>query len=459
MNKKKTLLLLLISLFGQLAHTNATHIRGGEVKLELLSCNSLTIRATIILFRDTGSPDDIQAGGGILNFGDGNEVTIPEGGFTVNYLGSEVESNVYVIEHTYSSNGSYTVGYLEMNRNDGIINIASSVTTPFFVSSNVVIDSFLGCASSTPDYLSNPVFEGSINSVIEYSFAATSTDDNKLRYYLDTPKQDRDVPVGAYYVPDNVSVDSLSGMFKWDTTNGNIMEGEYSFAVKVIQYREIGGVYYQLGYVIRDVQLILHNTSSTLDMSDNLGDNNSNRVLLERNSEMTIVLALTDENSIDNYFEVQSELSEPNLVFETFSNANTESELIVTILSDENIVRDNPYIISVRASSVYDNGQNNHKDRNYLIYTKDVVEPNLVTSISNGLLAENRYVYPVPASRYIYLTNEQYGDRVSLYTLQGKLIKKEYIEDLKSVWIGDLREGNYLLVTSDEFVYRVVIDN
>lgn len=459
MKNKNIFLLLIFSLFSQVISLHATHIRGGEVKLQLVNCNSLSITATIILYRNVSTPEDIQVGGGIVDFGDGITIVIPEGGFTKTYIGNEVERNAYTLEHTYSSLGSYNVGYVELNRNGGIINMTNSVTTPFYINSNIVLDSFLGCASSTPDFLSDPIFEFSISDIIEYSFAATSIDDNKLRYSIVTPKQGIGTIAEGFYLPDNISIDTLSGMFRWDTSKGRVLEGEYSFAVKVSQFREMDGVYYQFGYNVRDVQLILNDTNSTLSVSDDLVVSNMNRMLLESDDEVNVVISLTDGNSTENFFEVLSELSASNLVFETISNSSTESELIVTILSNDNIVRDNPYIITVRATSIYVNGQINYKDRNYVIYTKNIIEPNLITANSNRLVMKNRYVYPVPASQYIYLFNEKYDDIVSLYTLQGKLIKKENIGASKCVWVGDLSEGKYLVVTSDEIVYRVVIDN
>lgn len=284
------LLIILIMLMGWSTVVNATHIRAGEITIERINCQGLTFRFTILGYRDTGSPDDIQFGGGIFDFGDDNKITIPEGGFTSTYIGNEVERNVYVFEHTYSAAGTYTVSYLEQNRNDGILNIASSVTTPFYVESKIVIDPFLGCNNS-PNLLVPPIDEGCTQVAFYHNPGAFDPDGDSLSYEFVIPKQDRDVPVGNYRDPNvqefyagkdyskanetgngspTFTINPITGDVIWNAPGS---EGEYNIAFKIIEWRKIGDEWYQMGYVIRDMQVIIldcDNERPTLEVPDDI---------------------------------------------------------------------------------------------------------------------------------------------------------------------------------------------
>ncbi|HRG07925.1 MAG TPA: gliding motility-associated C-terminal domain-containing protein, partial [Cyclobacteriaceae bacterium] len=113
----------------------ATHIRAGEITLRRKDCTSLTYIVTINMYTDTGSP--IRFGDGELRFGDGSPAvitpqlpnTFPPG---LN-LPTEVGFVTYSIEHTFPGPGQYIISYLEANRNEGVLNIANSVNTTFYI--------------------------------------------------------------------------------------------------------------------------------------------------------------------------------------------------------------------------------------------------------------------------------------------------------------------------------------
>ncbi|MDH5368196.1 MAG: gliding motility-associated C-terminal domain-containing protein, partial [Cyclobacteriaceae bacterium] len=193
---KPTRLAIILALLFFLSVTSySTHIRAGEITVERVNCQSLTFRFTILGYRDTGSPENIQFGGGDFNFGDGQDpVTIPED-FASIYIDNEVERNVYVIEHTYSAAGTYIISYLEQNRNDGVLNINNSVNTSFYVETKIVIDPFLGCNNS-PILLIPPIDEGCTQVAFSHNPGAFDPDGDSLSYEFTIPKQDRDIPVG-----------------------------------------------------------------------------------------------------------------------------------------------------------------------------------------------------------------------------------------------------------------------
>ncbi|MDH5476577.1 MAG: gliding motility-associated C-terminal domain-containing protein, partial [Cyclobacteriaceae bacterium] len=227
------LVLIFLSLISEISYS--THIRAGEITVERVNCQSLTFRFTILGYRDTGSPDNIQFGGGFFDFGDGQDpITIPTA-FTSVYIGNEVERNVYVLEHTYTAAGTYIIGYREQNRNDGVLNIDNSVDTPFYVETKIVIDPFLGCNNS-PILLIPPIDEGCTQVAFFHNPGAYDPDGDSLSYEMVIPKQDRNVYVANYRDPHlaefypgdynksdesgtkkpNFSINPSTGEVKWD---------------------------------------------------------------------------------------------------------------------------------------------------------------------------------------------------------------------------------------------------
>ena len=287
---KPTRLAIILALLFFLSVTSySTHIRAGEITVERVNCQSLTFRFTILGYRDTGSPENIQFGGGDFNFGDGQDpVTIPED-FASIYIDNEVERNVYVIEHTYSAAGTYIISYLEQNRNDGVLNINNSVNTSFYVETKIVIDPFLGCNNS-PILLIPPIDEGCTQVAFSHNPGAFDPDGDSLSYEFAIPKQKRDTPVGNYRDPNlaefypgdyfksdetgtkapSFSINPTTGEVKWDAPG---IAGEYNIAFKIIEWRKIGDQWYNMGYVTRDMQIIIKdcdNERPTLVLPDDI---------------------------------------------------------------------------------------------------------------------------------------------------------------------------------------------
>ncbi len=280
MNKKAKLYLLstlLGALFGILFFSisaNATHLRAGEITLERVSCTDLTFKITITVYTDLGSP--IKFGDGILDFGDGSKPLVTP---TIENtrrpdLGPEVGTVSFTTTHTFGGPGKYVISYLEANRNADILNMSNSVETRFYVETQIIIDPFLGC-SNTPRLLVPPIDKGCTGAAFYHNPGAYDPDGDSISYELTIPKRDKGVFVNGYQDPNekdfytginyNVANETGDGQptFSINPTTGTLLwdapgsPGEYNVAFLVKEWRKINGIWIQIGFVVRDMQIII----------------------------------------------------------------------------------------------------------------------------------------------------------------------------------------------------------
>ncbi len=261
----------------------ATHLRAGEITVEKVDgCGSLTVKITITVFTDTGS--DINFGDGFLFFGDGTDPivlpTIEED--TRPDLGPEVGIASFSIEYTYSSPGVYKIGYLEPNRNDDIVNVGNSVNTTFYVETQIIISPFVGCNNS-PVLLIPPIDRACPGVAFYHNPGAFDPDGDSIAFELVIPKKEKDTNVDNWTNPADLSdsnedetgaatfsIDPITGELEW---NAPTITGEYTVAFIVKEYRKLDGEYVQLGYVTRDMQIIVEdcdNERPELEIPDDI---------------------------------------------------------------------------------------------------------------------------------------------------------------------------------------------
>ncbi len=259
-------------LMGFVNHSFATHLRAGEITVERVSCNGLSFKIKITAYTNTGS--QVRFEDGTLNFGDGNSSQRPriENTDLGNGIG-RVKDSVY---HTFPGAGRYVITYKERNRNAGILNIANSVDTQFFLETVIIIDPFIGCDNS-PRLLVPPIDKGCTGGAWYHNPGAYDPDGDSLSYEFVVPKQNRNINVGNYRDPNvkefydriglsystanekkdgppTFNIDAITGTIIWDAPGA---PGEYNIAFRVIQWRKIGSTFRQIGYVTRDMQIII----------------------------------------------------------------------------------------------------------------------------------------------------------------------------------------------------------
>jgi len=256
---------------------SATHIRAGEIIAERISTQALTYRITVVGYTDTGS--QVEFGPGNINFGDGTEVRLDtEADFsTTESLGNQVRKNTFVITHTYQGPGNYTIRFMEFNRNDRTLNMDNSVDTPFYVETMIRIDPFFGINNS-PVLTIPPVDHGAVNVRYIHNPGAYDPDGDSLAYNFDQnvviPKQGFQRPVNNYRSPGSpefsfnredgsgnpfISMDPLTGDLIWDAPG---IAGQYNIAFRIEEWRRINGEYEMIGYVVRDMQIIIEDTDN-----------------------------------------------------------------------------------------------------------------------------------------------------------------------------------------------------
>ncbi|HCZ34294.1 MAG TPA: hypothetical protein DHV26_00035, partial [Cytophagales bacterium] len=235
------------------------------------------------MYTDTGSP--IRFGDGELRFGDGSPAvitpqlpnTFPPG---LN-LPTEVGFVTYSIEHTFPGPGQYIISYLEANRNEGVLNIANSVNTTFYIETEIIIDPFLGC-SNTPVLLVPPIDKACTGVAFFHNPGAFDPDGDSLSYEFVVPKMNKNSDVIAYLDPNTKTfydriglnygtaneagngqpifeIDPVTGTITWDAPGA---PGEYNIAFKIIEWRKIAGTWVQQGYVIRNMQIIVEDCNN-----------------------------------------------------------------------------------------------------------------------------------------------------------------------------------------------------
>jgi gliding motility-associated-like protein len=262
-------LLLLTSI-----RTYATHIRAGEIIAELLDCQSNTYRFTLVGYTDTGST--VEYGGGQMNFGDGS----PPINFSVGNpdyfqdLGDEVALVIFYAQHTFPGPGTYIVSYREFNRNASVANMDNSVNTPFYVETQIVVDPFFGC-NNTPVLLNPPLDRACVGKAFYHNPGGWDFDGDSLSYEIVVNKQDVDMPVVNYKLPNVYDISSVPGVtneegtgpptYTLDPVTGDLVwdapgqEDEYNIAFIVKEWRYFPELkeWIQMGYVTRDMQIIV----------------------------------------------------------------------------------------------------------------------------------------------------------------------------------------------------------
>ena len=273
MKLKNYLGLFFIAFFSGITSAWATHIRAGEIIAERISVQALTYRITVVGYTDTRS--SVVFGPGRINFGDGREEQLnTQSDFSlVTDLGNQIEKNTFVITHTFQGPGKYKIRFIEFNRNDLTLNMDNSVDTPFYVETEINIDPFLG-VNNSPVLTIPPVDNGAVNVRYIHNPGAYDPDGDSLSYIMDVPKQAFEREVNNYRspaspefsprqqdgtVPAFLRIDPVFGDLIWDAPG---TAGQYNVAFRIIEWRKIEGKFVEIGYVVRDMQIIIENSNN-----------------------------------------------------------------------------------------------------------------------------------------------------------------------------------------------------
>ncbi len=439
---KKILTLLLFSTM--LIYTSsATHLRCGYISVKRLSNTNLNCRITLTIFVNAGSP--VAFGNGLLNFGDSSTpVLIPEGSVVIRPdLGSSVGMATFSIDHFYPGPGRYNISYNETGRNAGIINVDNSSTTFFSIETSISLDPFLG-KYDTPDFLVDPFFIAKLGSNLSLSIGAFSSEDFVISYELSSPSGIYD---HRYRLPENFKVNPHNGLITWDTKYlDGYYAGEYLFAVKIHLSKYIDGNLYRLCTMLRDFQIILVDNEPQGIISDNSSLDENNRIYLSEGSNKTIKVFYEpnpSENTTLNAFSTLSENPDA-FSFTTYDSAGAHIKVgVLTLTSSSTIIRDNPYIITVRGTHRIENNLMYASDIVYMLYTRDLF-PEIITRTEDTLAGITVTPNPVTDFLKVQLPHQQPA-QLTLLDFSGKMMLKKFMNESCVVDVRELPAGLYII--------------
>lgn len=265
-------LLILISVFC-LNYAEATHVRAADIKVEPICTSPRTFKITIVAYLNTLSNTRFGTGSEVL-FGDGSFVRIPITTATLRPdLGRNISLATFTVNHTYSSNGNYTITYIERDRSTGILNIANSDDVPYVTFVNFTIDPINGC-NTVPILAVPPLDRACFKSAFFHTPGAYDIDGDSLSYELSVPANSP-TTFANYTPPNNIrfytnfnqgnelgngppifSINTVSGLLTWDAP-GTL--GEYNIAFKIIEWRKdsVTNLYRKLSTTTRDMQIVV----------------------------------------------------------------------------------------------------------------------------------------------------------------------------------------------------------
>ena len=236
----------------------ATHNRAGEITVEQIG--PLTIRATITTYTKTSSVE-ADRDSLTIRWGDGSETRVGRSNGNGNGvpLDNDIKFNIYVAEHTYSGQATYTISMQDPNRNAGILNIGNSVQVPFYIETTfTMLNPQFQAFNNSPLLLQPPIDIGFVGQVFVHNPNAVDLEGDSLAYRLITPSQEVGVPVPGYQEvsaiapsADNMfTFSEITGEFRWDAPQ---QAGEYNIAILIIEYRN-GEI---ISEIVRDMQILI----------------------------------------------------------------------------------------------------------------------------------------------------------------------------------------------------------
>ncbi len=228
----------------------ATHNRAGEITYRHLG--GFQYEATIITYTKSDSPADRPELG--ISWGDGSLDTIPRinGSGQGVIVSGTIKRNVYVGVHTFPGPSVYTLSFEDPNRNAGVVNIPNSVNIPFYVSTQLVINPFLGINNSV-QLLNPPIDEACPGQIFIHNAGAFDPDGDSISYRLLECRGENGLIIPGFGQPQAssfFSIDAITGDLVWDSPLPSGL-GEYNVAFIIEEWRR--GIL--IGSVTRDMQI------------------------------------------------------------------------------------------------------------------------------------------------------------------------------------------------------------
>ncbi len=420
----------------------ATHNRGGI--LTYLHISGTTYEATITTYTVQSSPaSTVELE---LFWGDGTSDTIPL--LSSDLVADNVLKNIYIKQHTYSSEGTYLLHVENPNRNAGILNIPNSINTHFYIESEL-ITSAQNPSNNSAQFSAVPIFNFTANT-FNLNSCFYDPDDDVLTYELVSAKGLNGEVVLGYTIPQGVTLDPVSGELRWENPN---QIGSFVFTIKVSECRN-GGL---VGSVLLDVEYTVNSLQDDVvfgDLSLWQIDNEGNYfITVEPNDSIGFWLSVTNATELVAFGEAF--IAPGNAVFYAVTLPETEK----LFYWQPSTARCAPYVTVFRGIGDYT------KDLTLLIYVREQ-GMEYCDTVCNGVLPVKEYetdnsfiLYPNPASEITYLNYYLPYDAhvtIEVFDLFGKRIL--LLDN------ADRQGGNYKVelntaaLSAGTYVCRMIVD-
>jgi gliding motility-associated-like protein len=360
-------------------NANATHNRAGEITYRHLG--GFQYEATIITYTKADSPADRNALG--ISWGDGTIDTIPRinGSGNGEIVAPDIKKNIYVGVHTYPAPAIYTLSFEDANRNGGVVNIPNSINIPFFVSTQLIINPFLGINNSVL-LLNPPIDQACPGQIFIHNPGAYDPDGDSISYRLTQCLGEQGLNIPGFTQPiatNSFSLNPVTGDLIWDTPNNGSI-GEYNVAFIVEEWRN--GIL--IGFVIRDMQITVapctNQPPAFLDLPD---------LCVDAGTIIQFDVSATDPDFPSQQITVSAtggpfQFNPPSNAIFTAQTGNGNVTQTFTWPTDCSHVKREPHLFSFR---VVDNGNPNLSDYE-TVQIKVVAQapaPLLVSPQNNGI--------------------------------------------------------------------------
>jgi len=271
--------LLCLGLMFFLNQSTATHLRSVEIRVERVSCSSLTFKIVLTAYINTVSNSNFGAYG-YLSFGDGFGINYNRPGGIPEVNRPDLGPNIGVVKdstyHTYAQVGNYTINYTEGDRNEFLKNIDNADDVDISTYFKITAASMTLC-NTYPKLALPPVDRGCSGGIFFHNPAFSDpVDGDSISYELTIPEKGQGVPVDGYFSPaspqfyppgsfnvsneagtgpPSLTIDNITGDIVWDAPG---FTGEYVIAFQIREWRNspLPGVPPTLlSIAIRDMQI------------------------------------------------------------------------------------------------------------------------------------------------------------------------------------------------------------
>ncbi|MDR1672285.1 MAG: gliding motility-associated C-terminal domain-containing protein [Bacteroidales bacterium] len=331
---RKLLGVLVFSAF--CAAGQATHNRAGQILYRHITGH--TYEFTVTTFTYTLSAADRPELD--INWGDNSVSTMHRN--SMELLPDNYKKNTYIIRHTYPGAGVYTIVVEDPNRNLGVENIPNSVNVVFSVKTIFRIDPNLG-VNNAPELLTYPIDKAALGRVFIHNPSAFDIDGDSLSYELTVCTRDRGVEIESYRLPDasdSLAVNAVTGDLVWASPT---KVGIYNIAIEISEWRHR----VKIGSIARDMQIEVVDSRNRPPVIEVIGER-----CVEASTKVEVRVKATDP---DNDRIQLTATGGPfgfaiaPATFTVVSEGDGYVEALFTWQTDNNHVRKQPYVITVKA--------------------------------------------------------------------------------------------------------------